>query len=225
MVTDRRLCIQCGSCELLCEHKTRQVFGRRATVGELIFEMVKDLPFYIRSGGGVTFSGGEPTLQDRPLVELLRACKRKYIHTAIEICGYVLDRTKLGDILHHLDLILYDVKCIADAKHKRFTGVSNRLILENAKHISALGKEMVIRVPLIPGVNDSRAEIRRIGEFALSLDSVTEADLLPYHELGKSKIDMLGLDYAFTDVKPKLRDRIGEFKSLLETTDLKCVVY
>lgn len=224
VVTNRSLCTGCGTCELVCSHKARQVFGRRITVGDLMREIIKDMPFYIRSGGGVTFSGGEPTLQHEALAELLKACQGKLIHTAIETCGYVPDRTKLESILEHLDLVLYDVKCIDDEKHKQLTGVSNRTILENARRISATGKKMIVRVPLIPGINDSQADIQQIGEFVLSLGSVRELDLLPYHELGKSKYEMLGKDYALDGASPISPDRVGEFKSLLESYGLKCEV-
>ncbi len=116
---------------------------------------LKDTPFFIRSGGGVTFSGGEPTVQYEALIEILQTCKAKFIHTAIETCGYIKNKKKLERILQYLDLILYDIKCIDEEKHKKFTGVSNNIILENARFIASIGKRIVIRVPLVPGFNNS----------------------------------------------------------------------
>ena len=220
IITDRVKCIICGACENICPYRARQIYGRQISKEELVDEIGKDTPFYIRSGGGVTFSGGEPTVQYRTLLAVLKACKEKYIHTAIETCGYVTDRKKLDDLLEYLDLVLYDIKCIDDEMHKKFTGASNQIILENARYIASTGKEMIIRVPIIPGFNDKEDEIRKISEFVLSLVSVKEINLLPYHELGKSKYGMLDKEYSLGEDAELSEEKMAQLKSLIESSGL-----
>ncbi len=224
VITDRVKCIICGTCESVCPYRARQVYGRQISKEELVDEIGKDMPFYIRSGGGVTFSGGEPTVQHGTLLAALKGCKGKYIHTAIETCGYVTDRKKLDDLLEYLDLVLYDIKCIDDEMHKKFAGASNRIILENARYIASTGKEMIIRVPLIPGFNDKEDEIRKIGEFVLSLVSVKEIDLLPYHELGKSKYGMLDKEYGLGEDADLSEEKVAQLKTLIESCGLACKI-
>ncbi|MFW6181269.1 MAG: glycyl-radical enzyme activating protein [Spirochaetota bacterium] len=222
-VTDREKCAACGRCEEACPYRARKVYGRRVGFGELMEEIEKDAPFYVRSGGGVTFSGGEPTLQEDILLPLLEACRARYIHTAVETCGYVTDRARLDRLLAHIDLVLYDIKCMDPGRHRRFTGVSNQVILDNARYIASQGKSMIVRVPVIPGFNDSSEDMEAIGRFALSLISVGEVDLLPYHELGKAKYRMLDMDYRMGEgtLTP---ERVSELQAVVEGLGLACRV-
>jgi pyruvate formate lyase activating enzyme len=222
VLTDRVKCIVCGTCEEACPYRARQIYGRQISKEELVEEIEKDMPFYIRSGGGVTFSGGEPTVQYDTLLAVLKACKRKFIHTAVETCGYITDRKKIDDLLQYLDLVLYDIKCIDDELHKKYTGASNRIILENARHIASAGKEMIIRVPVIPGFNDREDEIRRIAEFVLSLVSVKEINLLPYHELGKSKYGMLDKEYGIGEETDLSEEKVDKLKAVIQSCGLVC---
>jgi pyruvate formate lyase activating enzyme len=223
-ITNRARCKVCGTCENACPYRVRQIYGRQIPLDELVDEVGKDMPFYIRSGGGVTFSGGEPTVQYETLLAVLKACKGKFIHTAIETCGYVTHRKKLNDLLEYLDLVLYDIKCIDDELHKRFTGRSNRIILDNARYIASTGKEMIIRVPIIPGFNNREEEIRSIGEFVLSLVSVREVNLLPYHELGKSKYRMLDKKYYLSKDTDLSQEKVNKLKTVIESCGLLCKI-
>jgi pyruvate formate lyase activating enzyme len=170
--------------------------GERCTAGEVIQTVLRDAPFY-EDGGGMTLTGGEPTMQPAMAEALLRLAKAEYISTAIETCGYtsweVLER-----LLPHLDHILFDLKHIDDKIHRAFTGVGNNLILTNLRHLARLNAPLTIRVPLIPGFNDSAESIRAIAEFVQSLDGPVKAvDLLPYHTLGQAKYKALGREYPW----------------------------
>jgi len=178
----------------------------------------------VRSGGGVTFSGGEPTLQFNLLVDLLRECRARYIHTAVETCGFLRDDAKLDALLPLVDLFLYDIKCIDDEKHRRFTGVLNDTIIRNARRIASSGGKMIVRVPLIPGFNATREDVEAIGDFVLSLISVKEVNLLPYHELGSSKYGMLEREYGFGGAPPLTAERVEEFRSHIESCGLVCTI-
>jgi pyruvate formate lyase activating enzyme len=223
-MTDRARCVLCGACEQTCPHRARKIYGRTVSASDLMAEVEKDAPFYVRSGGGVTFSGGEPTLQHDLLLELLNACRAKYIHTAVETCGFVRDDEKFDALLPLVDLFLYDIKCIDDEKHRRFTGVTNETILRNARRIASSGGKMVVRVPLIPGFNDTRDDIEAIGDFVLSLISVKEVNLLPYHELGKSKYGMLGREYGLEGAPALTDERVQELRSILVNCGLACTI-
>jgi pyruvate formate lyase activating enzyme len=222
--TDPAVCILCGRCEIICPHNARKLYGKKYSIDQLIGKIEKDMPFFIRSGGGVTFSGGEPTVQYDFLLGALKACRKRFVHTAVETCGYMRDRTKLENLLNYLDLVLYDIKCMDGGKHERYTGVSNKLILDNAHLISSSGTEMIIRVPIIPGFNDSEDEMKRIAEFVLSLSSVEEVNLLPYHELGKTKYGMLNRTYGLQEAQGIPDSRIKELQAVMESFGLQCDV-
>jgi len=155
-------------------------------------EVEKDIIFYDESGGGVTFSGGEPFMQPILLQNLLEACKEKGIRTAVETCGFVNAETLMGSS-PYVDLYLYDLKVIDNETHRRFTGVSNEKILDNLRQLSHFRDQVIVRFPIIPGVNDDDDNVLRLGDFVSSLGSVKEIDVLPYHELGIEKYKRLGM--------------------------------
>jgi pyruvate formate lyase activating enzyme len=222
---DRKKCIKCGRCETVCPHNARKVYGREVTVDEVVAELMRSAPFFIRSEGGATVSGGEPTLQWRFLNGVLVKCKEKYISTAIETCGYIRDREVLEAVLPNVDLFLYDIKCIDDDRHRTYTGVSNDIILENARFISSMDKEIIVRVPVIPAFNDSVEEMERIASFFSELGSAREVNLLPYHELGKTKYGMLDKEYLLQDIESEIDDeRIKEFEELFLSHGIPCKV-
>lgn len=190
LILDVGECDFCGACLAVCHSKALELIGRDLTVGQLMREIEKDLAFYDESGGGVTFSGGEPLMQPVFLHSLLKACKERKIHTAVDTCGYV-DPKILLDIGELADLFLYDLKVIDDKKHIEFTGVSNKLILENVKKLSDIGHKVVVRFPLIPNVNDEETDIMELGTFVSSLRNVKELHILPYHEAGAEKAKRL----------------------------------
>jgi len=213
-ITDRRRCEQCGLCVDACFSGARELAGRPFTVAHVMAEIERDRPFYDESGGGVTFSGGEPLLQPEFLSELLRSCRALEIHTALDTCGYapwvVLDR-----IREDVDLFLYDVKTLDDDRHRAFTGVSNLLILNNLRALSALGHSMVLRVPVIPGANDSAEDIRAIGALAADLPSVVRVELLPYHRIGIEKYGRLDRQYSLPEVRPPSPEQMAELSRIL----------
>jgi pyruvate formate lyase activating enzyme len=189
------------------------------TVEEVLEEVKKDALFYQNSGGGVTFSGGEPTQQPEFLWHLLKRSQESGIQTALDTSGFVKTES-LKRVLEHTDLVLYDIKHMDPAKHKELTGVDNRLILENAKMIAAMGKPMIIRVPLIPEHNDSKENFEALAEFMLSL-GLKKVDLLPYHSLGKIKYQRLGIEYKLSDLKPFAAGEVAKIKADLESYGLQ----
>lgn len=189
-VTDRMKCICCGRCVEICPKEARKLSGTEMTVGEVVKEVLKDQKFFESSGGGVTISGGEATFQPEFALAILGECKKTGLHTAIETCGYtsweVLER-----FFKYTDLILYDIKHMDNSIHKQGTGISNEKILENAGKIAGQ-RPMRVRVPLIPGFNDTEQDVREIAAFAATLSKEIEVDLLAYNPLGEGKYESLG---------------------------------
>ncbi len=184
-------CDFCGKCERYCPQNARKLCGKEMTVDEVIQEVIKDKVFYDASGGGVTFSGGECMLQIDFLAECLRKCKENGIHTAVDTAGLVPWRY-FEKILPFSDLFLYDVKLIDKEKHKRFVDADNDLILENLKKLSATEKDVIVRIPVIGGVNDNETEMNKIAE-VLNNIRYSDIELLPYHKLGENKYEALGI--------------------------------
>ena len=216
---NRSLCKACGKCVEVCPNKAREISGKLMTVDEVLEEVKKDALFYQNSGGGVTLSGGEPTHQPEFLWHLLKGSQESGIQTALDTSGFVKPDI-LRKVLEHTDLVLYDIKHMDPAKHKELTGVDNRLILENAKMIATMGKPMIIRVPLIPGHNDSKENIKALAELMLSL-GLKKVDLLPYHSLGKIKYQRLGMEYKLSDLKPYEAGEVAKIKTDLESYGLQ----
>lgn len=170
----------------LCPTEAIHWIGKRRTAGEVMQEVLRDRPFY-GDGGGLTLTGGEPTMQPQMAEAMLRLAKAESISTAMETCGYTSWQT-LERLLPYLDIILWDLKHVDDDIHRKFTGVSNKWILANLRRLSELDAPVTIRIPLIPGFNASTESITRIAEFVQHLSGAAKrVDLLPYHTLGKPK--------------------------------------
>lgn len=183
-------------------------------------EVEKDLIFYRSSGGGVTLSGGEPVYQPEFSVSLLKECHKRGIHTAIETCGFQKWDTLLR-ILQYVDLVLYDLKCMSSIEHVQFTGVDNKIILENAQKIASEKIPMIIRMPVIPGYNDSKANIKTTAEFVTKLKGVSKIDLLPYHRLGEPKYEKLGRKYKLEGISAPSEEYMQELLSIIECYELQ----
>ena len=182
-------CDFCGKCELYCPADARKVCGREYTPAEVFAEVIKDKAFYDNSGGGVTFSGGECMLQLDFLREILEKCKAAGIHTAVDTAGNV-PWESFEKILPFTDLFLYDIKAFGAELHRKGTGVSNELILENLKNLSGRA-DIIVRIPVIGGYNDNDEEIRQIADFLKQI-KIIKAELLPYHAMGEHKYTALG---------------------------------
>jgi len=189
--------------------------GREMTVDEVMEEVERDHLFYEDSGGGVTFSGGEPFHQHRFLMELLEAGRNRGLHTAVDTSGFV-PKERLMAALPLVDLFLYDIKIMDDAKHVRYTGVSNELILENLRLLDDAGAQIWLRIPIIPDVNDSPADVQAMVQLAANLKSVQQINLLPYHSIGAHKSQNLGKrrePFVFRESEPgKLRELMQAFQ-------------
>lgn len=184
------------------------VIGKDVTVEDVMKDVLKDMPYYRRSGGGITLSGGETMAQPDFAVALLSACKEYGLNTAIETTAFA-DYSVVERFLPVCDLFLMDIKHINSEKHKEFTTQPNELILENAKKLAVSAKELVIRVPVIPTFNDTPEEIEAIAEFAKSLKTVKQIHLLPYHRLGYDKYVGLSRDYGMGDVTPPTKEHMN----------------
>ena len=186
-------CDLCGKCTLYCPHDAREICGKEYTVDEVLREIIKDKAFYEASGGGVTFSGGECMLQIDFLEEILKACKKNGIHTAVDTAGHVSFRS-FERIFPHTDLFLYDVKCYDSEQHRHYTGVGNELILENLKRLLLAKVPVWVRVPVIPSVNDSFEEMENIRSLWDEDGKPEKIELLPYHAMGEHKYTAIGKD-------------------------------
>ena len=185
----RGACRGCGQCVAVCPNEVRRVSGRSMTVAEVMREVVKDLKFYENSGGGVTLSGGEPLAQPDFARQFLKECKQSDLHTTLDTCGYA-PWSEIEKLLDYVDLVYFDIKHLNAAKHDEATGQDNRLILENARKI-AKRKPMRIRIPLIPGFNDSVEVVGEIAAFVRNELNGLDIDLLPYNRMGEVKYDFL----------------------------------
>jgi pyruvate formate lyase activating enzyme len=217
--TDRMRCTRCGACAEACTAEARQIVGREMSVPQVMSEVERDVPFYDESGGGVTVSGGEPLAQPAFLLALLQACKGKEIHTALDTCGFAPWEV-LDGVREHVDLFLYDLKVMDDARHRTLTGVPNERILQNLRALSQAGHEIVLRVPVIPGVNDDDRNVRQTGAFAASLPALRRVDLLPYHHAGTEKYGRLHRAYALPETRPPSDERIAEIARALRELGL-----
>jgi pyruvate formate lyase activating enzyme len=219
LVTEMSRCTVCGDCVDVCQTQAREMIGRTMTVSEVMAEIEKDVIFYDQSGGGVTFSGGEPLMQPEFVLALVRACHAHEIKTAIDTSGLASWKT-LQEIAADLDLILYDIKVMDEERHGKFTGVSNRLILDNLRRLVSEGYHVAIRVPLIPGINDDDENISRLGEFVASLSTPPRVSLLPYHKAGVNKYARLNKAYAIPEIEPPSEARMAELGAVLQSFGL-----
>ena len=220
---DRDRCSFCGKCVDVCPSEAIKLIGTAYTPKEVLNEVLKDSVFYHKSGGGVTLSGGEPLAQPDFSEALLKTCKEMGLQTAIETCGSA-DWQSFERLLKYCDVVLYDFKCIDPEKHKNFTGVSNKRILENAIKVSKKGIPIIARIVLIPGLNDSKEDFLGLLRFLRRLKNIVCVDLLPYHKLGIVKYKRLGLKYALTDMEPPDELQVAEYRKHVESFGFKSSV-
>ncbi len=217
LVTDPELCTVCGRCVEACLYAAREPVGKEMSVNELMRIVRRDRRYYDNSGGGVTLTGGEPLLRCAFVKELLKACKAEGIHTAIETCGFA-PWDCVASVLPYLDLLFYDIKHIDSDRHRELTGRTNELILSNlskATHTFAHG-EIIVRIPYVPGQNDSEEALSGMFEFVGRLPNVKRIEVMPYHRLGSSKYPGLGRDYSLQDLDPVHSHELEHLKRLGE---------
>jgi len=220
---DYKKCNKCGACVTACPARAISYMGREAKAYEVFSEILEDLPFYRKSGGGATFSGGEPLLQIDFLENILHQCYQSNINTAVETCGHVQWKN-FKRIIDCIDYILYDIKHMDSASHKTLTGVDNSKILENARKLAGNRPEMIIRIPLIPGCNDDLDNIESAGDFISSI-SVKKVHILPYHRLGVEKYKFFNNIYPLQHLKDMAtvesgRRKIKKIKKTLQSYGL-----
>jgi pyruvate formate lyase activating enzyme len=216
------LCRRCGQCTEVCHAEARQIAGRRLTVGELVTEIEKDRVFFEQSGGGVTLSGGEPLAQPRFVSALLGACRDRGIPTVLETCGYAPSGVFLA-VAPLADLVLFDLKLMDPARHKQYTGVSNRRILGNLEQLVARGRPVTVRIPVMPGINDADDDIRQFARYLAALP-VTRVELLPYNNIGAGKYKRLGLTYRLGDAPRPTPADLARFADALTRAGLNVTV-
>lgn len=196
-----------------------KIVGKDVTVGEILESVKKDMPYYRRSGGGITLSGGECLCQGRFSEALLSECKENGISTAIETTGFA-PYNVISKILPFVDTVLMDIKHMNSEKHREFTSQPNEIILENAVKIAENAKELIIRIPVIPTFNEKEDEIREIANFAKSLKGVKRLHLLPYHNLGMDKYDGLGRIYELKEIEPPSAEHMQRLLKIVNKTGL-----
>ena len=223
-VIDRSRCIRCGTCVEQCRGNALQLVGEEKTAGEVVEEIQKDVAFFRHSSGGVTLSGGEVLMQPEFAKAILQACRRLGIHTAIETSGQANYET-LREIAGLADFVYFDLKHPDPEMHKAAVGCSNATIVKNVQKLTEEFAHIHLRVPVIPGVNDSVEHISALASFIATL-SVPSVELLPYHRLGEGKYKSLGLPNLMegveTHTKEELLQLVAVMKEYINDTEVLC---
>lgn len=220
-VIDRNRCTLCLKCTSVCPVEAIQAAGTEITVPELTGEILKDRLVFEESGGGVTFSGGEPLMQPEFLSAMLKALKKENIHIAVETSGYA-SWPLLKRISEWTDLFLYDLKIIDPELSTKYTGASSVLSKNNLKQLIKYGSNVQIRMPLIPSVNDSSESLIRTAEF-LKQCGVTELEFIPYHDFGRAKYDHLNLEYLSANILVSSSEQLFDIYTAMEQNGIKII--
>lgn len=212
--TDLEKCIRCSLCTDFCVNNARHIIGEEYTLEKVIKEIKKDIAFYESSGGGVTLSGGEAMVQIDFIEELVKECKNLGISVAIDTCGYV-PFENFEKIIDYVDIFLYDLKLMNSEKHKKYTGKTNKLILDNLKKLSDYGANINIRIPLINNVNADMENILDTINFIKKLN-IKSINLLPYHDLGVYKYKKLQCRYDEKQMEKPDKKTVEKIKNIFE---------
>lgn len=217
-VIDRLKCNLCMICTDICPTGALETAGRLISVKELVTEVLKDRIVFEESGGGATISGGEPLMQPEFLAELLRALKLEGIHTAVETSG-LASWKNLSSVIDYTDLFIYDLKIVDPDLCRKYLGVNGDTIIANLHQLDRSGANIMVRMPIIPTVNDSSACLQNAAE-TLKEIGITELELLPYHRLGSSKYEKLDLEYKLAGIEPPDQGAMDKVKTLLNTAGI-----
>ncbi len=196
--------------------------GRETSVEALMAEIERDIPFYDQSGGGVTFTGGEPLMQVEFLEDVLRMCKNKHIHTAVDTSGQAA-WSNIQKIQPYTDLFLYDLKLIDPLLHRKYTSLPNTLILGNLQKLAGAGAHIIVRMPLIPGINDDPGNLEQSATFLTSLRLIDGVEIMPYHDIGVAKFHALGMSYKLTGIKSPSKDNVEAVENLFASHHLPVI--
>ncbi len=223
---DRTKCSACSShpCIPACTHGALELRGKEMDVETLWSEVEADRLFYLNSGGGVTLSGGEPTGHPEFAIQFLKTCRQKGLHTALDTSGFVSWEI-LTSILEQTDLVLYDLKHMDSKRHEELTKVPNEMILENATRIAADTKsDLIFRMPLIPGYNDSDENIMATAAF-VKKSGASEITLLPYHRFGTNKYEIIGKQYPLADLISPDQNHLDQISENFRSFGISCFFY
>lgn len=223
---DEGKCTHCFACVDACPAAALKAYGFEKTVEEIIREVEKDEIFYFHSGGGLTLTGGEPLSQATFVQKVLHACRHRGIHTALETAGFV-SWESFERVLPLLDLLYFDLKHMDSTQHEKLTGQRNELILENLKRIddSADSTELIVRMPLIPGLNDSKENLVATTEFCKSLKHLKALEILPYHRFGMETYSFLGREYPLKGLRSPDKNRIDDIVAFIKNHEINVPVY
>ncbi|OGD22242.1 MAG: hypothetical protein A2W03_09095 [Candidatus Aminicenantes bacterium RBG_16_63_16] len=216
LALDKLKCDLCGRCAAVCPAGAIEIVGRKLDADDVVAEIEKDRVFYEESGGGVTFSGGEPLAQADFLAGILDACRARGLHTTVDTCGYAPPEA-VSLVAGRADLFLFDLKVMDEKKHDDLTGQPNGVILENLRRLVHLRQRVAIRLPLIAGVNDDEANLRATAAFLRALGTVTDISLLPYHGLGRDKYRGLRKKIPVAGLATPPSERLAKIKRDLES--------
>jgi len=221
---DREKCVSCGTCVEACPSHAMFFYGEERTLDSVFSEIMRDKGYYETSGGGITCSGGEAMLQADFVGELFRRCKAEGIHTALDTCGQ-FPSSNIEKVLPFTDLVLYDIKHMDSKKHLEYTGFGNELILENLRLIHKYPAKIFIRIPVIPGYNDSEDALTAAADHIKDLDPALHVDLLPYHKFGLGKYKMLGMPYELNGVSSPTAVQKESYKRIFISKGLDCTMH
>lgn len=221
---DRNLCIRCGTCEETCPNEAMSISGKEMKLSEIYQIIIRDLDYYVQSGGGLTLSGGEALLYIDTVMPLLKKCREDGIHISVETCGNIPEKN-IEAALAIVDLFLFDIKSLNEEKLAKYTGGNLSLILNNFSHIAKEDpNKIVVRVPVIPGVNDTEKELLEIFSFAAE-HGVNRINLLPYHTLGITKYNQLGMPYPFGCTESMKKENLMPFREKGKRMGLEVAVF
>ena len=221
--TEANRCDGSGKCADVCPAGARELCGRAMTVSEVMEQVMKERIFFDQSGGGVTFTGGEPLAQPDFLMAALEECKRNEIHTAIDTCGFASSKTII-DTIPYTDLYLYDMKHMNPDKHKEYTGVDNEIILSNMIKLGENGANIFARMPFIPGLNSDDANMREMGEFLTKVKGLHHLNLLPYHSVAEDKHRRWGMEYQVKGVYAPTENALRKAAAIVESYGIKVLI-
>ena len=218
---DRSKCTLCGECVSDCVGAL-EIMGKDAVLDDVLQTVLNDKPFYDNSGGGLTVSGGEPLFSPRFTTQLLMKAKEQRIHTCLETSGFAKWEV-IEAVAPYVDLFLFDIKETDTALHKQYTGVDNRMILQNLSKLNEIGANIILRCPIIPGYNDREDHFKAIAKLAEGLNNVSHVEILPYHSLGKSKSRLIGQEYAVKAPAPD-KEQVEEWLEIISSNTSKRIM-